>query len=74
MSRTKFFSAVLLSILIPVLAFAQASSAPTSLKPLPAPKEVRVGKGSFAVTSTTRIFVKQKTLPPPQQLGFYLQP
>jgi hexosaminidase len=58
MSRTKLSSAVLLSILSPVLAFAQASSVPTSLKLLPAPKEVRVGKGSFAVTSTTRIFVQ----------------
>lgn len=58
MSRTKLFSAELLSILTPVLAFAQASSAPTSLKLLPAPKEVRVGKGSFVVTSTTRIFVQ----------------
>jgi len=50
--------AALLSLLTPVLAFAQASSIPASLKLLPAPKDVRLGKSSFAVTSTTRIFVQ----------------
>jgi hypothetical protein len=58
MGRTKLIFAALLSILTPALAFTQTSSASPSLKLLPAPKEVRVGKGSFAVTSATRIFVQ----------------
>lgn len=58
MSQTKLLPAIFLSVLAPILAFAQTSSARASLKLLPAPKEVRLGKGTFAVTSATRIYVE----------------
>ena len=57
MIRKEFFFSVFLSILVASHALAQIPPTPTSLKLLPAPKEVRVSQGSFEITSHTRILV-----------------
>lgn len=58
MSQRKSFFAVILWLAAPVLAFSQAPSAAVSLKLVPAPKEIRMGKGLFAVGSATRIILE----------------
>src|SRR5690348_10886897 len=53
-----FLFSALLSVFVAFHAPAQSVSAPTSLKLLPAPKEVRISEGKFEITSRTRILVE----------------
>ena len=57
MIRKGFLLSVFLSVLFTFHAVAQTFPTPTSLKLLPAPKEVRVAEGGFEITARTRILV-----------------
>src|SRR5215468_5662643 len=58
MIRRGLFFSTFLSIFVAFHAPAQSVSAPTSLKLLPAPKDVRLSEEKFEITSRTRILVE----------------
>jgi len=58
MIRRGFLFSAFLSIFVAFPAPAQTVSTPTSLKLLPAPKEVRISEGTFQITSRTRILIE----------------
>jgi hexosaminidase len=57
MIQKEFLLSALLSAFVSFQVFAQTPSSPTSMKLLPAPKEVRLAEGAFELRTHTRIFI-----------------